>query len=133
MFKRTINLLLAFLFFISGIIFPLGDFSLMRDIPYMYQNYSRVTTAEELCVVDFIGDYLLHGKDLFGNNRNDKPQNQDNAVQFQHQANSLQVVFLQIPITLSLILEYKKQHTILTKLFLHTSGYQSDLFRPPLA
>jgi len=65
----------------------------MQDIPGMYRNYTRITTQEELGITDFIGDYLLHGKEIFGHNGHDKPENNGNRVQFQHQANPLNVVF----------------------------------------
>ncbi|PSL44319.1 hypothetical protein CLV51_106185 [Chitinophaga niastensis] len=111
---------------------PLSDFSLMEDIPGMFRNYSYITTTEEFGVIDFIGDYLLHGKEMFDHNKHDKPQNNDNSVQFQHQANPLNVVFLYRSLTLTSIPEYPKKYPLSKESF-HTSGYRDKLFRPPLA
>ena len=49
---------------------PLGDFSLMKDIPGMYLEYQKVANHED--AFDFIGDYLLHGKELLGHNKHNK-------------------------------------------------------------
>ena len=56
MLKRILSWFMACLFLGSSIILPLGDFSLMRDIPQMYHNYTRITSDEEVGIIDFIGD-----------------------------------------------------------------------------
>jgi hypothetical protein len=132
MYRKIICYFLASLFLISSVMLPLGDFSLLRDIPDMYRNYTKITTAEELGVIDFIGDYLLHGKEIFGNNEHDKPANGSNTVQFQHQASQLNVVFLQLPISLFIAPESILTHPLFYQQF-HTSNFRNKLFRPPLA
>lgn len=113
-------------------ILPLGDFSLIRDIPNMYRNYVKITSDEELGIVDFIGDYLLHGKEIFGHNENDKPQSDSNAVQFQHQANSLNILLSHSIVTTFAISSFNEEPTLLMLVF-QTSDYYNDFFRPPLA
>lgn len=132
MFRKIICCFLASLFFISSVLLPLGDFSLLRDIPDMYRNYTKITTAEELSTIDFIGDYLLHGKEIFGNNKHDKAANGSNTVQFQHQANPLNVVFLQLPISLLIAPESISPHPLFHQAF-RTFNFHNELFRPPLA
>jgi hypothetical protein len=131
MVKKVISLFLAFLFLTGGTLLPLSDFSLMEDIPFMYHNYSQITTEEEFGVIDFIGDYLLHGKEIFGHNSNDKQQN-GNSVQFQHQANPLNVVFLYRSFTLVVIAKCNKEYLVPKESF-RNPDYQKKLFRPPLA
>lgn len=104
----------------------------MRDIPKMYQNYSKVTCAEELGVVDFIGDYLLHGKQIFGHNERDKAPAKGSEVQFQHQANPPNVVFSQLYQILFIIPFILLSHSSFNEL-IYSSDYKSKLFRPPLA
>jgi hypothetical protein len=132
MYKRILSLLMAGLFLGSSILLPLGDFSLIRDLPEMYRNYARITSAEEMGPVDFIGDYLLHGKDIFGHNEHDKAPAKGCDVQFQHQASSLNVVLLHQPISLLFTPESLVPHPLFSQLF-HTSDYRDELFRPPLA
>jgi hypothetical protein len=132
MYRKIICYFLASLFLISSVLLPLGDFSLLRDIPDMYRNYTKITTAEELGAIDFIGDYLLHGKEIFGNNEHDKSANGSNTVQFQHQANPLNVVFLQLPTTLIIESESILTHPLFYQQFC-TSDFRNELLRPPLA
>ena len=80
MVKKTITVLMARFILTGGVVLPLGDFSLTRDLPEMYRSYSKITTPEELGVLDFIGDYLLHGKEMFGHNGHDKSQDGTNTV-----------------------------------------------------
>jgi hypothetical protein len=100
MFKRIICGCLACLFLTGSIMLPMGDFSLTRDIPKMYENYTKITSQQEMGVIDFIGDYLLYGKQIFGHNEHDKVPAKGNEIQFQHQASPLNVVFLQTAINL---------------------------------
>jgi len=132
MFRGTISLFFASLFLACSTLLPLSDFSMIRELPKMYRNYSRITTSDEAGVIDFIGDYLLQGKELFGHNRQDKTPNGSNNVQFQQQANPLQAVFLQVCLSLTHSVDYKKEHPVHNLAF-PTSDYQNELFRPPLA
>jgi hypothetical protein len=130
--KRSVSGFLACLFLISSFILPLGDFSLMRDIPDMYRNYTRITTEDELGILDFVGDYLMHGKELFGNNQNDKPQNSSNSVQFQHPANPL---IAEIPLSLFGLMNLPRNRAVqpINNILQATTDYQNECFRPPLA
>src|ERR1700712_4267773 len=103
MLKRITCGLLACLFLTGSIMLPMGDFSLVRDIPKMYQNYTKITSQEEMGIVDFIGDYLFYGKQIFGHNEHDKIPAKGNEVQFQHQASPLNIVFLHRTITLLVV------------------------------
>lgn len=132
MVKRIATLGIAFLLFIGSVVFPLGDFSLTRDLPEMYRNYSKITTPEEMGVIDFIGDYLLHGKEIFGHNAHDKPQTGTNNVQFQHQAAPFYVVLTRIQLLQLLIPLHITAHPI-TSFIAYTSNFKNKLFRPPLA
>lgn len=132
MIRRIVTLGIAFLLLTGSIIFPLGDFSLTRDLPEMYRNYSKITTPDEKGVLDFIGDYLLQGKEIFGHNEHDKPQTGTNNVQFQHQ-----------PVPFYVILAYVHKPGLLiplnivthsaARIIANTSDFNNKLFRPPLA
>ncbi|WP_299583980.1 hypothetical protein [Mucilaginibacter sp.] len=129
---KIICCFLACLFLISGVLLPLGDFTLLRDIPDMYRNYTKITSAEELSVIDFIGDYLMHGRELFGNNEHDKVPANGNSVQFQHRANPLSIIVIHLPVTLLAVPGSSIVHPQYHQSF-STSDYRNKLFRPPLA
>lgn len=98
----------------------------------MYQNYTKITSDEEIGVIDFIGDYLMHGKDLFGHNDHDKTPAKGCDVQFQHQPSPLNIIFSHAAITLLITPTIDQVHPIFVSHF-YTSGYRNELFRPPLA
>ena len=122
---------MAFLLLSGSLVLPLGDFSLLQDIPGMYGNYCKVTTPEELGVADFIGDYLLQGKDIFGHNKHDKQAGKE--VQFQHQADPLTIVlFLRNGMLLSPLREPKNKYSVVNYQVC-CSNHAKALFRPPIA
>ena len=123
---------MAGLFLTSSFILPLGDFSLLRDIPQMYRNYTRITCTEEMGALDFIGDYLMHGKDIFGHNEHDKVPAKGDDVQFQHQASPLSIVFSDSPVVLITAPVSVLTHPLFIQQF-YNANYRSELFRPPLA
>lgn len=129
MIKSTIALFLAFYFLVGSTILPLGDFSLMSDLPGMYKSYSKVT-AEKPDIIDFLGDYVMGGKYIFGHNKHDAPLKSDGSTQFQHQATSFlyySVSKYQLQVKPSIILD---KPAIVSVLIL-TSDFQSESLRPP--
>ncbi|TCC98118.1 hypothetical protein EZ449_21600 [Pedobacter frigidisoli] len=110
---------------------PLGDFSLIRDIPDMYRNYTHIASPDELSVADFIGDYLLHGKEIFGNNKQDKAQDNNNNVQFKHEASSLNIVLSDPYFCLLSPSRICPSYTNFGHLSF-TSDFHDELLRPPL-
>ncbi len=129
--RSIVAILLACFFLAGSTLLPLGDFSLMRDIPSMYRSYCKVKAGKP-DPADFIGDYLLGGKDLLGHNSNDASAKSDNSLQFQHQAVfSLMVLFhskLQSNLFAKLL-----DKPIISHLLTVTTAYKRTLFRPPLA
>ncbi len=104
----------------------------MRDIPKMYQNYTKITAEDEMGIADFIGDYLLSGKQIFGHNEHDKTPSKGNEVQFRHQAVALNTIFLHHMVTLFVNPVVLPVHGIYASVF-YTGAYRNKLFRPPLA
>jgi hypothetical protein len=131
-YKRIICFILAGMFLTGSVIFPLGDISLMRDIPKMYQNYTKVTFEEEVGVIDFIGDYLLHGKQLFGHNEHDKVPAKGNEVRFQHRASPPNMVFARL-LKVSFIEPFAIIPHPQFNIQFYNSDYRNKLFRPPLS
>jgi hypothetical protein len=123
---------MACLFLGSSVLLPLGDFSLMRDIPQMYHNYAKITSEEEFGIIDFIGDYLMHGKDIFGHNEHDKVPAKGCDVQFQHQASPLNILFSHSMVKVLVAPFAILTHSSFIPHFT-TSDYRNELFRPPLA
>lgn len=97
----------------------------------MYQAYEKVVSPDEKGILDFIGDYVLNGKDLLGHNQHDQPS-KPGALQFQGSPSF--AVTLQPSLTLTRPLFLSSS----TKPSSHhfsaaPSDYHPSLFRPPLA
>lgn len=130
MARSIISLLLACFFLTGNVILPLGDFSLMRDLPGMYRDYCKVKKGKP-DVVDFVGDYLLRGKDILGHNKNDLPVKQDGSLQFRHQP-SISLYFTR-PVCMCTFSPgpHLANHSPYGFLF-YLSEYCNEHFRPPL-
>ncbi|HEY4195308.1 MAG TPA: hypothetical protein VGM63_07220, partial [Mucilaginibacter sp.] len=72
------------------------------------------------------------GKDIFGHNRQDKPQTGANGVQFQHQPVPLCVILLPVGISQQLAPIQLAVHPTIF-IYIKTSDFKNKLFRPPLA
>lgn len=131
MLKSLTAAILGLLFLTGSCILPLGDFSLMNDLPSMYKDYCKLRVGEP-DVLDFIGDYVMGGKDMLGHNAEDRPAKPGAPIQYQHQA-GISLFYVQPEISLavkagSAVSEYPNHsHTI------HLSEYHRELLRPPLS
>ncbi|RKR84460.1 hypothetical protein BDD43_4698 [Mucilaginibacter gracilis] len=111
---------------------PLGDFTLMSDLPRMYHNYEKLTKPEEAGLIDFIGDYLFAGKILLGHNKQDKPETPSTSVQFQHSPSAFNFLYSRLEVPFISIKVLKVSHTLL-RIPISITDFHPELFRPPLA
>ena len=131
MAKKALAYFFSFYFLLGSILLPLGDFSLIKDLPRMYHAYEKIADPNERGVADFIGDYLLGGKAIFGHNKNDIPENSQSNVQFQHAAGFCSIVSIQSQtITIIIADAVITQPDVFTPV--NTSEFHNELFRPPL-
>lgn len=131
MIKRIAALFLGFYFLAGSVVFPLGDFSLMRDLPSMYRSYTKIALPQEVGIIDFVGDYLLHGRDLLGHNSRDKSESTAKGLQFQHTNNHLNFVVAAVQVYMPAPGEGYIAAIPHRKLFL-TTDYSHAVFRPPI-
>lgn len=132
MAKRTLAYFISFYFLLGSIVLPLGDFSLIRDLPQMYRAYEKLADPNECGIADFVGDYLLGGKVIFGHNKNDTPENGQSNVQFQHAAGFCSIVSIHSQTITTIVTDALINHTdIITPV--NTSEFHNELLRPPLS
>ena len=132
MIQRIATYTLCIYFLAGNIIFPLGDFSLMSDLPAMYHSYEKLVSQDEKGVLDFIGDYLLGGKDILGHNKGDAPQNSGSGTQFQHTAGVCSAII--IPPLLNTVVV--NEHRVIYQdiyVLKAISEFHKKILRPPLA
>nr|WP_294900271.1 hypothetical protein [uncultured Pedobacter sp.] len=124
-------ILIGCYFLLGQLIFPLGDFSLMKDFAPMYHRYTQVEHADEIGVGDFIFDYLLHGETIFGKNKKEATNKDYGSVQFTHQANSMSFILLASEFSYSKV-EIEKPIVQQLKSPFFPIGFRNQIFRPPL-
>lgn len=130
MIKKVGYFIVAAYFLCGQLIFPLGDFSLMRDLGSMYHKYKTIESAKEASLADFVFDYLLHGETLFGQNTNEAPSKDYGLVQFVHQANPISFILVVFLFSLSEISDQKSNYSIFIADYF-SDGFLTQLFRPP--
>jgi len=109
---------------------PLGDFSLLKELPRMYDAYQKVVSPDEEGILDFVGDYLLHGKELLGHNKEDH-SSKSGDFQFQHAA-SFTIILQSVIYDLTPLIIPDKPKEYTSHLSSSPSDYHTALFRPPL-
>jgi len=115
----------------GSIALPLGDYSMIKELPRMYQAYEKVVSPDEKGILDFIGDYVLNGKELLGHNRHDQPS-KPGGLQFQGSPYFAVTVQPSLILTQPLLLRSgitPSGHHFSAAL----SDYHPSMFRPPLA
>lgn len=131
MFRRIIAFMMTGQLLFGSIALPLGDFSLLKQLPAIYQAYEKVAAPDERGVLDFVGDYLLNGKELLGHNQRDQTSNSAD-LQFQHAVAFAAIVHPELPLVGPALMPARPVcYTIYLPVAL--SDYHPSLFRPPLA
>jgi hypothetical protein len=118
-------------FLLGSIILPLGDFSLMKELPKMYQAYEKLAAPDERCIADFVGDYLMGGRTMLGHNKNDAPETSKSNIQYQHTATFSIVFNVRFQLSSVMIADVFLTHS-LTVIPFNTTEFHEELFRPPL-
>lgn len=132
MAKKALAYFISFYFLLGSIVLPLGDFSLIRDLPQMYHAYEKLADPNERGIVDFMGDYLLGGKAIFGHNKNDIPENGKSTIQFQHAAGFCSIVSIHSPTITAIVTDAVITHPNVSTP-VNTSEFHNELLRPPLS
>jgi hypothetical protein len=131
MTRRIIAYILCLYFLIGNILLPLGDFSLMKGLPAMYHAYEKIASPDERGVLDFVGDYLLGGKDLLGHNKDDISLNNKSDIQFQHTVGVCTILTDSVYLVAIGVKEHRLVHYNFPNL-ITVPGFHQELLRPPL-
>ncbi|MEO6149277.1 MAG: hypothetical protein ABIN95_02410 [Mucilaginibacter sp.] len=131
MLKSVAILLFCSYFLLGKMLLPQGDFSLMADLPAMYQQYKAIEEPEDIGVLDFVVDYLLNGEALEQHSKNEKPI-PFASVQFQHEANPLSFIVLYYNLQIPQVQFFTISHFIKNDV-INTPAHYNKLFRPPLS
>lgn len=129
--KKIINIIIIAFYTLGSLLLPLGDFSVLNDIPQMYQH-CKATEDKDMSPFDFITDHLINIDCLFDKHDNGDNQKPHAPFQFKHQ----QIVnyFLSnesIIIINKSIIQSKLKPVYLENIY--CSNFLSCIFHPPIA
>lgn len=118
-------------FYALGTLFlPLGDFSLLQDLPQMYQH-CKTTEDKDMTAIDFITDHLINIDSIFDKHENGDDQKPHIPVQYHSQ--QLQTIYLiqvfEIPDANPIVLNNKFPDY---SEIIYLSDYIFKIFRPPV-
>ncbi|MFM2225480.1 MAG: hypothetical protein RJA07_1682 [Bacteroidota bacterium] len=108
---------------------PMGDYSMLADLPKMYQH-CKATEDAELDVFDFITDHLLNFDTVFEIHEDGEKPHQTNPIN-----HSIQQLNFHTPV-LFFSFSIKKSVPIVQSIFIDnftTTDFLIKIFRPPIA
>jgi hypothetical protein len=128
--KKTVNIFLLAFYSFGTFCLPLGDFSVLQDIPEMYRH-CKATEDKDMTPLDFITDHLVNIDGLFDKHDKGDEQKPHTPIQFRH--SQIQTTFLvnQFEFSVSKPMPSKNKLPVYSEVF-YFSGYISKIFRPPI-
>ena len=130
--KKIISILILTYYSLGILLLPMGDFSVLKDLPKMYEH-CKVNEDKDMTPLDFVTDHLLNIDGLFDKHDNGDGQKPHSPTHLHHQSH---IVAFQSFI--SFVFENKISHysestllPIYSTNFIK-SDYISKIFRPPI-
>jgi hypothetical protein len=108
----------------------LGDFSIIADIPQMY-NHCKTVEDKDMTPIEFITDHLLNIDGMFDCHQNGDTQKPHQPLQHNHPTQTVCSFITIYSITYTEIIESKIE-PILYKTDFTLSNYTAKIFRPPI-
>ena len=128
--KKVVNIFLLAFYSFGTFCLPMGDFSMLQDIPEMYRH-CKATEDKDMTAIDFVTDHLLNIDGIFDKHEQGDEQkpHQPNPSQHQGQTTFSFVSFFSFSITNFHKVEAKP---IIPTVFFLPSDYITKIFRPPI-
>lgn len=128
--KKAIYLFLFAFYSFGTLCLPLGDFTVLQDLPQMYRN-CKTTEDKNMTPIDFITDHLINIDCIFDKHDNGDEQKPHTPFQFHHSQTQTTFVAPQFDFFTSKPIPSKNKLPIYTEIFYH-SDYIFKIFRPPI-
>lgn len=130
--KQLTVIALLFYYSLGTLCLPMGDFSILPNLPKMYQH-CKATEDSDMTPLDFVTDHLINVDGIFDNH--DNGDNQKPHQPFHYQNLTLQLFipdFQEFTIYTSHLISSDKKSVIAASDSDLTSNYISHTFRPPI-
>jgi hypothetical protein len=128
--KKAVNIFLLAFYSFGTFCLPLGDFSVLQDIPEMY-HHCKTTEDKDMAPLDFITDHLVNIDGLFDKHENGDEQKPHIPNQTQHHGQILVTFITYFAFSITQFQPIEVKPSIPSVNFL-PSGYISKFFRPPI-
>lgn len=128
--KKAVNIFLLVFYSFGAFCLPMGDFTILKDIPQMYRH-CRATEDKDINPVDFITEHLLNIDGIFEkhqNNDEEKPHHPFQNHNYQQTTFSFLTYFSISVMSFSPI----KVEPIISDEIVLSSNYTSKILRPPI-
>ncbi|MFA9220901.1 MAG: hypothetical protein ACEQSL_06925 [Sediminibacterium sp.] len=128
--KKAVNIFLLAFYSFGTFCLPLGDFSVLQDIPEMY-HHCKATEDKDMTPLDFITDHLVNIDGLFDKHDNGDEQKPHTPSPTQHHGQAQVTFITYFAFSMAIF------HPIVVKPAMPTVNFiQSDyickIFRPPI-
>lgn len=127
---RHISILFLTYYFFGTFCLPQGDFSVIADLPKMYQH-CKATEDKDMTPFDFIKDHLMNIDGLFDKHEDGDDQKPHSPIQFHNQHTQTIFVIQQFKGSFTKPIAFKNNFPIYTECFYY-SDYTPSVFRPPI-
>lgn len=128
--KKAINIFLLAFYSFGTFCLPLGDFSLLQDIPEMYRH-CKATEDKDMTPIDFVTDHLVNIDSLFDKHENGDEQKPHSTNQTQHHGQKQVTLITSFAFSISQFYQIESKPSIPNLNFL-PSDYITKFFRPPI-
>jgi hypothetical protein len=129
--KKAVNIFLLAFYSFGTFCLPLGDFSVLQDIPEMYRH-CKATEDKDMTPLDFITDHLVNIDGIFDKHDSGDEQKPHEPQQKEHQGQPIVFFVTHFAFAIKQIIPFQVNPAIPSDTFI-PSDYISKTFRPPIA
>ena len=128
--RKALNIFLLAFYSFGTFCLPLGDFSILADLPQMY-HHCKTTEDKDMTPIDFITDHLVNIDGMFDEHQNGDEQKPHQPIQNNHHTQTVFSFITTYNISSTVIIPNQTKPTIYKTSFT-TSEYITKIFRPPI-
>ena len=128
--KKIVYLFLLVFYSFGTFCLPLGDFSVIADLPQMY-HHCKTTEDKDMSPIEFVTDHLLNIDGLFDGHQHGDAQKPHRPLQHNHPTQTVFSYIATYNITFTEIIEKQTKPTPYKTDFI-LSDYITKIFRPPV-
>jgi hypothetical protein len=128
--KKAVYIFLFAFYTFGTLCLPLGDFSLLGEIPEMY-SHCKATEDNDMTPIDFITDHLLNIDGIFDKHNHGDEQKPHKPIQSHHPIQTTISFINYVDFSINKFYCFEEKPSI-HSMELILSDYITKIFRPPI-